>query len=96
MAFRVEATPPSVVYVDHNYVGLAPDTQVNWPYTGGGTHIIGYDAFATINFGVHNVASLGTVNIANGLYTESNCDVPKAMTITGQSLAVCGNVETLS
>ena len=52
LAFSVETTIPPVTYVDTNYIGLANNTLVNWPYNGSpGTHIIGYDAFANIQDG---------------------------------------------
>ena len=71
LPFRIEAATPTVVYVDTNYVGMANDTLVNWPYTEAGTNIIGYDAFATIQGGVDAVAVGGTVNVAAGTYTEN-------------------------
>ncbi|HTB85104.1 MAG TPA: immunoglobulin domain-containing protein [Candidatus Sulfotelmatobacter sp.] len=64
------AVPPTVVYVDHNYTGFAANTSVNWPYTGSGAYVIGYNAFAKIQDAVNAVASNGTVNIAAGTYTE--------------------------
>ncbi len=66
----IVAATPDVVYVDAKYQGQIANTWVNWPYTGGGTNIIGYDAFATVQGGVNAVASGGTVNVAAGSYTE--------------------------
>jgi hypothetical protein len=62
---------PTTVYVDDGYTGLPDCTLVNWPYTGPGPHIIGFDAFATIGGGITKVASGGTVNVAAGNYAES-------------------------
>ena len=91
LTFRIEPTPPAIVYVDDGYVGLTNDTLVNWPYTGSGTHIIGYDAFATVQGGVNAVTNTGTVNVAAGTYGESVV-ANKAVTLLGnnQGIAGCG------
>ena len=58
----------SSVYVSPAYAGDAPGTMVTW--TDGSTHLVGSDAFGTIQAGVNAVAAGGTVNIAAGTYTE--------------------------
>jgi hypothetical protein len=68
--FTIVPAVPLVVYVDTNYTGLPANTLVNWPYTGTGTNIVGYDAFPTIQGGVNAVASGGAVNVAAGNYPE--------------------------
>ncbi len=61
----------SVVYVDDGYVGLPFGTAVNFPHDGGaGPHLIGCDAFATIQDGINAVVAPGTVNVAGGDYNE--------------------------
>ena len=71
LSFEIKVAVPSVVYVDAGYVGLPADTQVSWPYAGAGSHIIGYDAFATVQSAVNAVAVAGTVNVAAGSYFEN-------------------------
>src|SRR6185503_13084464 len=69
-------------------VGLAPCTPVDWPYTGvSGSHVIGFDAFATINGGVTAVAVGGTVNVAAGTYNE-DVGLGKAVTVQGAGAGV--------
>ena len=80
--FSVDVASPPIVYVDTNYVGLPANTLVNWPYTGTGTHIIGYDAFPTIQEGVNGVAASGTVNVAAGRYVEE-VTVSQPLTLLG-------------
>ena len=76
LTFRIEAASPTMVYVDDGFAGLANDTTTDWPCATGpsipcpGTHIIGYDAFATVQGGVNAVATGGTVKVAAGTYTE--------------------------
>ncbi len=85
LTFRIEAAAPTVVYVDDGYVGKAVDSLVDWPCPSGvcaGTHIIGYDAFATVQGGVDAVAASGTVQVAAGNYAE---DV-----VIGQPLSLLG------
>lgn len=77
---------PSTTYVDDGYAGLPAGTPVDWPYTGTGGHLVGCDAFATIQGGVDAVAAGGTVNVANGSYAE-NVVVSTTLTLAGQSRA---------
>ncbi len=58
---------------------------VDAAYTDGaaGSHIYGYDAFSTVQKGVEKVAASGTVNVADGTYTE-NVNVNKALTLQGE------------
>jgi autotransporter-associated beta strand protein len=77
-------TPPAIVYVDDSWVGTAPGTD---PDGGAGPATnFGCDSFATIQGGVNGVATSGTVNVANGLYTE-NVTIPKSLTLTGAGAA---------
>ena len=78
------ASPPPVAWVDDGYAGLADGTLVDWPYTGGGTHLIGCDAFATVQGGVSAVASEGTVTVADGAYAE-NVVIATPLTLAGAS-----------
>jgi hypothetical protein len=71
LPFRIEAAVPAVVYVDDDYANNAADDLVNFPDNGGvGTHIIGYDAFATIQGGITAVTNTGTEYVAAGTYNE--------------------------
>jgi hypothetical protein len=77
---------PSATYVDAAYGSAPAGTVVTWPKVSGtGTHYIGCDAFATIQGGVNRVGAGGTVDVANGLYEESNIAVTNPMTIAGLS-----------
>lgn len=82
LTFRIETATPPVVYVDDNYVGLPADALVDWPYAGAGTHIIGYDAFATVQGGVAAVTNGGIVHVANGSYAE-NVAIAKPLHLLG-------------
>ena len=82
LPFRIEPTPPTVVYVDDGYAGLQDDTLVSFPYGDNGDLIIGYNAFATIQAGVNAVAANGTVNVAAGTYVE-NVVINKALSLLG-------------
>lgn len=62
----------NTVYVDDNY---ADGLENNG-------HTFGYNAFATIQEGINAVAFAGTVNVAEGDYTE-NLIVDKSLTING-------------
>jgi parallel beta-helix repeat protein len=54
--------PPDEVWVDDNWVGSSPGDLVDG-------HTFGYDAFATIQDGIDNVAG-STVHVAAGTYDE--------------------------
>jgi len=74
---------PAITYVDDGYNLLPIGTLVNFPHDGNpGPHIIGCDAFATIQGGIDAVASLGTVNVAAGTYNE-DVNVNKTITVQG-------------
>jgi autotransporter-associated beta strand protein len=71
LTFRIEAAVPAVVYVDDDYTNNVVDDLVNFPDDGGlGTHIIGYDAFATLQAGINAVTNTGTEYVAMGNYNE--------------------------
>lgn len=59
--------PASTVYVDDDWSGVPYGTD---PDAEGPAHLMGFDASATVQGGVHLVASGGTVNVAAGTYTE--------------------------
>jgi hypothetical protein len=74
---------PEATFIDANYFGLPTGTAVTWPNTGGtGSHLIGSDAFASIQAGIDGVASSGTVNVAAGTYPEVLV-INKAVTLLG-------------
>lgn len=61
--------PPMIVYVDDDWSSYAPGTIVDAdPGAGTINAEIGYDAFATIQHGVDQVAVAGTVNVLAGTY----------------------------
>ena len=65
------SSPVTDTYVDDDYIGLANDTEVDWPDgAGGGGHYIGYDAFATVQAGIDAVSG-STVHVAAGTYNET-------------------------
>lgn len=92
LPFRIEIAEPPVVYVDDDYADNAANDLVNFPDDGGaGTHIIGYDAFATIQGGINAVTNTGTEYVAVGTYNE---DVSVSKTVSayggfgGESLVI--------
>ncbi len=91
--FYIQPTLPPVVYVDTNYTSLAANTWVNWPYTGSGPHIVGYDAFGAIQAGVNAVTNGGTVNVAAGTYAE-NVTVSQSLSLLGPNANIDPNTET--
>ena len=83
---------PLATFVDDGYTGLPAGTSVNFPYTGAGPHIIGCDAFATVQSGINAVASGGTVNVAAGAYAENvNANKPIALVGANAGTAGCGS-----
>ena len=71
------------IYVDDNYAGLPNGTVVKFPAGGSGAdHLIGADAFATVQAGINAVAAGGTVNVAAGSYAE-NVTVNKRLSLVG-------------
>jgi Calx-beta domain/Right handed beta helix region/Domain of unknown function (DUF4214) len=76
-------TPPSVVYVDDDWVGATLGTD---PDGAGPATNFGCDSFATIQGGVTGVASGGAVNVAAGTYTE-NVTIAQPLTLTGAGAA---------
>jgi hypothetical protein len=94
LPFTVDVATPPITYVDVNYTGLASNTLVNWPSNGvAGPHIIGYDAFATIEGGVTNVATNGTVNVAAGKYAEE-VTIDRALSLIGPNATINPNTGT--
>ena len=71
-------------FVDDGYAGLPAGTHVDWPYTGNGTHVIGCDAFDTVQGAVDATAPGGTVNVAPGTYTGTiNIEGRAGLTVAG-------------
>ncbi|MBK8316606.1 MAG: hypothetical protein IPL01_22375 [Acidobacteria bacterium] len=77
------APDPTVVYVDDNWIGLAPGTD---PDGAGPATSIGYDAFATVQGGVDGVAASGQVIVYAGTYVE-DVTINKSITVTGAGVA---------
>ncbi|HTP10557.1 MAG TPA: right-handed parallel beta-helix repeat-containing protein, partial [Anaerolineae bacterium] len=69
IGLAVNALTPQTVFVDDDWIGLSSLTQVTFPGDPD-PHVIGVDAFATIQAGVNAVASGGTVKVATGTYAE--------------------------
>lgn len=90
LLFRILSAIPAGVFVDDDYEGMADDSKVDWPYTGEGDLIVGYNAFAAVQGGVAAVLAGGTVNVAAGRY-EANVVIPKAMTLLGPNAGVNPN-----
>ncbi len=62
--------PLTTAFVDDDYVGLPNGTEVTYPAVGGtGPHMIGCDAFASIQAALNAVTG-STVNVAPGTYDE--------------------------
>ncbi len=70
----MDNTAPSEVWVDDDYSA-----------SNSGGHTWGVDAFSVIQDGIIAVANAGTVNIANGVYTEALSISTKSVTLTGES-----------
>jgi autotransporter-associated beta strand protein len=80
--------PPNAVYVDAGYGAMPNGTPVAFPNgVGPLSHLIGCDAFATVQGGVNRVASSGTVNVAAGTYAE-NVVVAKSLHLLGANAGV--------
>ena len=76
--------PFALSFVDDGYIGLPAGTNVDWPYTGTGTHVIGCDAFATVQGAVDATSPGGMVNVAPGTYTGTvNIENRSGITIAG-------------
>ena len=78
----------ATTYVDASYGATPVGTPVAWP-NGGATlnHVIGCDAFATVQGGVNAVTAGGTVNVAAGTYAE-HVSVSNPMTLVGANAGV--------
>lgn len=61
-------SPLTTIWVDDDWAAEPNGTLVS---VGGGTHIIGYDAFVTIQAGIAAAPAGGTVNVLDGTYNES-------------------------
>jgi hypothetical protein len=82
--FEPAVTPPTTVYVNATWAGLAVGVD---PDGTGSADGIGYNAFATIQDGLNAVASGGTVYVAAGTYAE-NVLVNKPVTLLGANFDV--------
>ncbi len=76
--------PVTSVYVDAAWAGDAPYQAVTW--SGGSTHYIGYDAFATIQAGVDAAPAGQTVYVAAGTYTQA-VGINQGLTLSGAGAA---------
>jgi len=92
LTFRIEIAMPPIVYVDDDYTNNVADDLVNFPDNGGiGTHIIGYDAFATLQGGINAVTNTGTEYVAMGIYNEDvnlNKTVSVLGGVSGESIVI--------
>lgn len=79
-----EAVVPTSVYVSSAYAGDAPGTTVAW--TDGSSHVVGFDAFGTIQAGINGVAAGGTVNVAAGTYAEQ-LTISQSLSLIGAGLS---------
>src|SRR5262249_50745982 len=64
---------PAVAYVDAGYAGLPNGTHVTYPYDGNagtGPHVIGLDAFGSMQAGVDSTLPGRTLNVAPCTYHE--------------------------
>jgi len=77
-------TAPALVYVNASWAGttIGEDPDGNGPATR-----FGYDSFATIQEGVNNVASGGTVQVAAGTYDEA-VKISQQLTLVGEAGAI--------
>ncbi|QDT97805.1 golvesin C-terminal-like domain-containing protein [Gimesia aquarii] len=66
VAYAFGATLPSIVYVDDNFSNPITGQDPDGP---GGATEFGFDAFATIQEAINNVADGGTIHIATGTYS---------------------------
>ena len=80
LSFTVSAPP--AVWVDDNWVGLAPGAMVSVTVPSAGNHYIGYDAFATVQGGIDAVANPGTEYVLPGTYQE-RLQISKSVNIRG-------------
>lgn len=83
-SFEVVTAQPTEVFVDAGYAGLAHLTRVDWPFSGmEGDHLIGFDAFVTVEDAQAAVAPGGTVHVAGGA-------APASMAVVGMTLSLGG------
>ncbi|HRI05229.1 MAG TPA: right-handed parallel beta-helix repeat-containing protein, partial [Pyrinomonadaceae bacterium] len=76
--------PPSVTYVDDDWVGTAIGAD---PDGGGPATNFGCNSFATVQGGVSGVTTGGTVNVASGTYNEAQVLIDRSMTVLGAGSA---------
>ncbi|MBP7354565.1 MAG: ExeM/NucH family extracellular endonuclease, partial [Longilinea sp.] len=80
-------TAPSITWADDAWIGLPDGTEVTPAFpVGSGTHVIGYDAFDTIQEAITAVVAGGTTYVVDGTYTEA-LYLYKAITLTGAGSA---------
>jgi len=77
---------PSDVWVDDDWVGTIPGTDVDG-------HLFGYDAFDHIQTGINLVALSGTVHVAEGTYTENIDFKGKDITVKSENGAALTTID---
>ncbi len=75
--FTIFGSPANTVWVDDDYTASAC-----------GGHVWNYDAFTGIQAAVNAVAAAGTVNVAAGLYRESQIVINSALTLQGAGVGL--------
>ena len=78
---------PTTTYADASISGTTDGNGSDIVTTQGGSHAWGYDAFNTIQNALNAVATNGTVNVANGSYSEGLNITKSGINLVGQSQA---------
>lgn len=89
-SFTIVVCDPNqpTTYVDDDYANNQVGDMVNFPDDGNpGPHVVGCDAFATVQGGITAVNVGGTVNVAAGTYTE-NVSITKSVILLGAQSGV--------
>lgn len=88
--FRILSAMPATVYVDDDYRQWPADARVSFPDNGAtGEHIVGYDAFGTVQGGIDAVVVSGVVRVAAGTYSE-HVTIGKSLSLSGPNAGRAG------